>query len=605
MPFGLTIGTPRALQLQQTIQDELTKQGLITEGDSVMAEYITIMIINDKTADQITTEMKEIIGPEYPSSFTDWLFEEAAKGSDESAAAAPEPSPSEQAIAPTISKNEPPQPQAESSSSSSSRRPHHVPRNGVYQHTVSQVLSSSSKRSASARSPSPGHPNKSRRTDLPTGPRAMQRDGNSNSNQHGNSRSLLDRVGGPAGRNIAHDEIQARIDNIVNSNTPDQQQQMMMPNGYPNMGGMEMPPMGVVNPLMLQEMMMNQMALMAQLASTIGAGPGYPVPGFPMQGVMPGDMGMFPGGVPNGFQGASGANGHGTNGRGRGAMRGGRGGGRGRGGGITPATPTKTSEELPVTQNSQSTPPPAPVPIVAPTPVPATSQPEQPSAVIPPARPQSPTLCKFTIKCTNPSCRYSHPSPVATVESGVVLSNEACPEGMACKDKDCVKGHASPAVLTAPAAAVTPVAHPPPSVPPSHQSLAIPCRYGLACTRPGCMFSHPPRTNHYATPCRFGAACTRATCPFQHPEGRVLPNTFHRGLSTTSPVVNVPTPETGSMGPSPHRSVTFNNPASNAAMKEKLEKQVKELEEKKNQAEKAMKEAEAKKDGTKPVAITA
>lgn len=52
-------------------------------------------------------------------------------------------------------------------------------------------------------------------------------------------------------------------------------------------------------------------------------------------------------------------------------------------------------------------------------------------------------------------------------------------------------------------------------------------------------------------------------------------------------MVNVPTPETGSMGPSPHRSVTFNNP------KAKLDKQVKDLEERKIEAEKAIQEAQA------------
>ena len=79
-------------------------------------------------------------------------------------------------------------------------------------------------------------------------------------------------------------------------------------------GGMDMNAMGLnsmANPLMFQEMMMNQMALMAQMASSMGmlgnpAATQYPGgPGFPMQGVMPGDMGMFPGGGMNGFVGPS------------------------------------------------------------------------------------------------------------------------------------------------------------------------------------------------------------------------------------------------------------------------------------------------------------
>lgn len=68
MPFGLTIGTDRATALQKSIQDELTKREYSAEAgelltkymppsmtltisiDPVMAEYITIMIINNKTA---------------------------------------------------------------------------------------------------------------------------------------------------------------------------------------------------------------------------------------------------------------------------------------------------------------------------------------------------------------------------------------------------------------------------------------------------------------------------------------------------------------------------------------------------------------------------
>jgi len=80
-----------------------------------------------------------------------------------------------------------------------------------------------------------------------------------------------------------------------------------------------------------------------------------------------------------------------------------------------------------------------------------------------------------------------------------------------------------------------------------------------------------------------------------------LPSTFHRGLSTTAPMVSIQAPETGTMGgPSPHRSVTFNKAGEN--MKDKLERQIKEIEEKK----KAVAEAEAaanKKDESKAFAI--
>ena len=395
---------------------------------------------------------------------------------------------------------------------------------------------------------------------------------------------------------------------------------------------------GMANPLMLQEMMMNQMAMMAQMASSMGMMNGAPGQfGFP--GVMPGDMGMLQGaGMSNGFQGpAMGGNGSGMNngGRGRGGTRDGRGVSRGRGGSSAPP-PRAKSPDVATTKDTSATPQSSPIIITEPTstvPVSTTSSFSAPlprTGFVVPERPQSPTLCKFGLKCTNAHCRYAHPSPVATAESGVVLSNEACEKGKDCQDKDCIKSHVSPAVLNPqglyqimfslfrpliqiilandhPATStVTPALN-------SHP-LSIPCRFGAACTRPGCSFMHPPRSSgnssQFVQQCRFGAGCTRTTCPFQHPEGRVLPTTFHRGLSTTSPMVIVQPPETGSMGgPSPHRSVKFNTGTGlGTGIKEKLEKQMKEIEERKGVAEKAVREAEAaagKKESSKSVAIAA
>lgn len=305
----------------------------------------------------------------------------------------------------------------------------------------------------------------------------MLRDGNNGAGgSHVGQRSLLERVGGPAGpmRNtnaqnaFPHDDIQARIDNITNG-SPDP---TMMMAGFPHangMGAMDMNAMaaGMANPMMLQEMMMGQMALMAQMASSMGmmnptAGQ-FAGPGFPMQGVMPGDMGMFPGAGMTGLAGPlqqqqqqqmTGMN---SVGRGRGGGRGGRGTGRGRVG----QQPSKGMDVIGNDGASSSTPGPTPpLPIAAPTPalaVPPSSTPStagvlssgsQPrTGFVLPERPQSPTLCKFALKCTNAHCRYSHPSPVATAESGMVLSNEACEKGKDCKDKDCIKAHVSPAVL--------------------------------------------------------------------------------------------------------------------------------------------------------------
>lgn len=380
------------------------------------------------------------------ASFVDWLFEEAAKG-------APDAAPPVAEASTSVQRRESPPHLAETA-----RKPPSGPRAGapLYQQAISQAIPSTSptgqKRTASARSPSPsGHVNKSRRLDgPPTGPRAMQ-----HGSGNGGSRSLLERMGAPSRNGHApygQDDIQTRIDHITNG-SPDANM-MMMGGGFP-MGGMPGMDMAMTNPMVLQEMMMNQMALMTQMAGAMGIMNG----GFPMQG-MGGDMGMFNGGM-NGMQGPMGG---GMDGRGRGRGRGGsRGTGRGGRGGQHNQNAGPHSADGPMNGAPQAAQPPpiAPAPaIVAPTPVPAPvaapAPPITPStssssqtrpAFIPPERPQSPTLCKFSLKCTNPLCRYSHPSPVATPESGVVLSNEACEKGKDCKDKDCIKAHVSPAVL--------------------------------------------------------------------------------------------------------------------------------------------------------------
>ncbi|KAH9855977.1 hypothetical protein C2E23DRAFT_773433 [Lenzites betulinus] len=629
MAFGLTIGTERATALQNAIQDQLIKQGFSPDADPVMAEYITIMIINNKTPSQISSELEDLIGSDFDASFVDWLFAEAAKGAPESEAPPPaEPPSSSQPPTRDVPPHVPLDTQRRPSSNLRATAP-------IYQAAISQALPSTSptaqKRTASARSPSPtGPPSKSRRTDLPTGPRAM-RDGPGGHGPGAHPRSLLDRVGPARGNhgphfNGPHDDVQARIDSITNGSADPSM--MMMNGGFPmgGMPGMDMSAMGMANPMMLQELMMNQMAMMSQIAGAMGIMPQgqFMNGGMPMQPGMGGDMGGFggmPGGGPHGGP-------DGNRGRGRGRGGAGRGAGRGRGGHgghHPPEGPTSNGTTSLGPPSQPSTPGPAavaaPAPAVAaPTPIAAsTSTSSTRSNFVPPERPQSPTLCKFSLKCTNPLCRYAHPSPVATPESGVVLSNDPCEKGKDCKDKDCIKAHVSPAVLNPNAEVPKPNTFAPPA--PAPQQNAVQCRYGAACTRAGCTFSHPARQapQHFATPCRFGTACTRATCSFQHPEGRVLPSTFHRGLGASGGLVNVPTPETGSIGaPSPHKSMSFkkadgagdeaakaSTPASSSAAD--LEKRVKEMEERKSEAQKAIAAAQAgkKDDASKPVPISA
>jgi nuclear polyadenylated RNA-binding protein NAB2 len=379
--------------------------------------------------------------------FTDWLFAEAAKGAPDvhPPPVAPPPQRQPEPALPEQVPNRDPPPHL-NEPPSQRRQPPPGPRSApLYQQAISQALPTGTKRTASARSPSPtGHvPIKARRTDLPAGPRAMfNRDGGSMNG----SRSLLERVGPRGGGPNFDDSQQARFDQMGAGN---------FPNG---MGGMDMSGVAAMgNPMMLQEMMMNQMALMAQMAGAMGMvnagqymnGMNPGAPGFPDMSMMNGMTGV------NGFmpqQPQQQQHTHVGAGRGRATGRGSSNGrGRGRGASNSVSNRDTNTGDAPSETTIEAQPPPA---VVAPQPTPAvTLQTPAPTTnatrttFVPPERPQSPTLCKFGLKCTNPSCRFSHPSPVATAESGVVLSNDPCDQGKDCKDKDCIKAHVSPAVL--------------------------------------------------------------------------------------------------------------------------------------------------------------
>ena len=66
----------------------------------------------------------------------------------------------------------------------------------------------------------------------------------------------------------------------------------------------------------------------------------------------------------------------------------------------------------------------------------ANFQAPQPPQQLPPVpeRPSNEALCKHGVECTNAYCRFAHPSPAASKESGLVLSSEPCQEQLACSD---------------------------------------------------------------------------------------------------------------------------------------------------------------------------
>ena len=343
-------------------------------------------------------------------SFGKWLFSVAAQGSSDAQPTPPTPAPTQPKQDAAIDRREPPP--SSTHDGLPQRRQGGQSRPMLHQ-AMNQALPSGIKRSAS---PSAYGPNKSRRTDLPSGPRAMLRDGRDG--QGGNpSRSLLERLG-PRGPGFPQEQQQPQIP------VPPVFHNGMVPGVDMNAAVAAQ----MTNPLVLQEMMMSQMALMAQMAGAMGMVP----PG----GFMPGQPGFQEMAMANGMN-----NGFVPPHQQRQQQNGGRRGPNNRGQKFQREEQTNPQPQPPPT----STPP-----VVAPQPVQATPTPtpaQQRSTYIPPERPQSPTLCKFSLKCTNPSCRYSHPSPVATQESGIVLSNDPCEQGRDCKDKDCVKAHVSPAVL--------------------------------------------------------------------------------------------------------------------------------------------------------------
>lgn len=76
-------------------------RGWTSGPDPVMAEFITIMMINSKSAEQITSELEELVGDDYDPEFTTWLFAEAADEDDPVVAIAPTP------VAPVASEEQP------------------------------------------------------------------------------------------------------------------------------------------------------------------------------------------------------------------------------------------------------------------------------------------------------------------------------------------------------------------------------------------------------------------------------------------------------------------------------------------------------------------
>lgn len=76
---GIDVQSVEAKRLQTSLQAELVLRGYSTDDDPVMAEYIVVMLANQKTPDQINQELTDLIGSDYDASLTAWLWKEADK----------------------------------------------------------------------------------------------------------------------------------------------------------------------------------------------------------------------------------------------------------------------------------------------------------------------------------------------------------------------------------------------------------------------------------------------------------------------------------------------------------------------------------------------
>lgn len=83
--ISVDVRTPLAVTLQASIQEALAVRGFASRDDSVMAEYVLVMLANAKSKTQIDAELSELVGSEYSDDFTTWLWKEADRLSREAA----------------------------------------------------------------------------------------------------------------------------------------------------------------------------------------------------------------------------------------------------------------------------------------------------------------------------------------------------------------------------------------------------------------------------------------------------------------------------------------------------------------------------------------
>ncbi|GAA5923203.1 uncharacterized protein JCM15063_003569 [Sporobolomyces koalae] len=518
--------------LQAAIQKQLASLEWSTEDDPTMAEYCLVMLGNRKTPDQISTELSDLIGGDFDPSFVTWLFDEVKNHYPEPSAP-PAASPAPASSATSNAHSGPTSSSIPTGPSGLPNRP--AGSRSMFGAAVSGVKRDSREMGADRDQP-PLQRQRYERDQIPSGPR-------------NGGKSLFDRMGGnnaqyaPGPRNStppminnlgipqqAFDAITQTIQAVIAGAHPSSLATIPFPAlmAHPLASSLPPPVLGQA-----QAHAMAQAQAFAQMQNVWNS----PATGF---GGAPPQQGFNPQAAP--FNPQGGFNGSSKNG----PFRGG---------------PAGAGQRPPHHQHNSAAAP----------------------AVALPKKPENEAICKHGVDCTKPPCGFSHPSPVATKESGLVLSSESCDKQLSCQDPDCPKSHVSKAQknasastvassASAPAGASTsaPLAASAPAPAVSDPSTipgagSKPCKFGSACTRPGCVFKHPwdvrGDPNGGTVPCRYGAACTRPGCHFSHP-----PKTFNR--SNFSATFNKPGAAGGDSSPS---SKTSAAPTIGAWPKEKPE----------------------------------
>ena len=392
-----------------------------------MAEYVTVMLANTKSGSQITAELSDLIGPEYDAAFTDWIFDAAipehyGEGAGAGSAASTQQQsseiPSNANAAPSSSSNvaQSSKSAGEGSSSNSTAQEHIQTvgdsREGNYAARPRHGLPS--RPAGGMGGPGPSGPrggnmggqrgprdgvfgtamaglkreHDSSSQDRPNNNR-RPRMSSENEQNNGGERSIFDRAGVRAGT--------AQPNNFNNMGGRNmgpggrrggpgfQQQQQGGPGQFA--GGPQIPGLPALhipdnfNSLPpAQQQAIQQQIFQHQLIAAAAAQQMYSggQPGGPQPG-----MGMQPGFHQNGQH--------------------------------APGQPMFAPQQPQQQQQAAPQRPPKPVKL--------------------PPRPTSEELCKYGVECKNAICRYSHPSPAATKESGLVLSKEVCDKGVDCDDK--------------------------------------------------------------------------------------------------------------------------------------------------------------------------